>query len=963
MATTTRKKTNTGNTKTTGKTNTAKTNKSASATARSSAPKLTKAEQRKLEEKRQMLRAEVLALSLLGVSILIFICVIASDKMGIVGGYISAGLKHLFGIGAIILPIVLMLFSVQTLMDKTKYAYKFKLTLFIGFFLTIICLAHVFSFRSGIGDIPFSQYISNSFFNGGVNNGGLIGAIIGGAFCALLGKTGTTIVLIVTGVILIVLATGKTVSDFIGAFGDWIDGTREEYKEYRANHILLEEEEYYDEYDPVQMELPVEKMKKPSKKNVHRTKPVYIDLPDDGEIQEEKVIIDTEIFKPKNNIDDFSVDDEPEVNIPSFIKDDMAEYKKNYPEEGVMEDYDEEYIEPEIPVMRFANEENNSGNVASVLHFFKEDNNVEEAIAETMVKDEGITTGDIEEIEVASSVEDETNLNIVEESKDTPPWEEKTIKENYIKENTSLLGSENKNLQEKSVSDNSGQPIIIEAEKTKEVKKLDIKTSTPYKFPSPSLLTKNPNKSGMTNREELIRKSKLLEETLATFGVNAKVVNVSQGPTVTRYELIPPKGIPISRITKLDKDIELGLAAKSVRIEAPIPGTNKIGIELGNDTVSAVYFSEVLLTDKFRDYNSKLAFGVGKDITGTVIVTDIADMTHLLIAGATGAGKSVCINTLITSILYKATPEEVKLIMIDPKKVELSVYNGIPHLLIPVVSDVQKAAGALNWAIREMERRYDLLEKYGVRNIKGYNKLPDIEKLPYIVIIVDELADLMMTTGKEVENAIVRLTQLARAAGMHLVIATQRPDANIVTGLIKANVPSRIAFKVAGSVNSKIILDATGAEKLLGRGDMLLKTRAFDDKPLRIQGAFVTDEEVEAIVDSIKTDGNHYDKSVIDEINKAVAEAHGEEAESSSSSDGDDLIDEVIKLVAIQQKASTSFIQRKFKIGYNRAARIVDELEERGIVGPDLGGTKGREVKIDKYQYNEWKNRQDSYEE
>ena len=319
---------------------------------------------------------------------------------------------------------------------------------------------------------------------------------------------------------------------------------------------------------------------------------------------------------------------------------------------------------------------------------------------------------------------------------------------------------------------------------------------------------------------------------------------------------------------------------------------------------------------------------------------------------------------MITSILYKATPEEVKLILIDPKKVELSVYNGIPHLLIPVVSDVQKAAGALNWAIREMERRYDLLEKYGVRNIKGYNKLPDIEKLPYIVIIIDELADLMMTTGKEVENAIVRLTQLARAAGMHLVIATQRPDANIVTGLIKANVPSRIAFKVAGSVNSKIILDATGAEKLLGRGDMLLKTRAFDDKPLRIQGAFVTDEEVEAIVNSIKTDGSHYDRSVIDEIDRSVAEAHGEESDSGASSDGSDsLIDEVIKLVAVQQKASTSFIQRKFKIGYNRAARIIDELEERGIVGPDMGGTKGREVKIDKYQYNEWKNRQDDYDD
>lgn len=917
-------KKNTGTKKKTGQKASAGARSSGSKTRTSNTgnrgPKLTKAEQRKLDEKKQMLRAEVLAIALLGVSILIFICVITSERMGIVGGYISAGLKHLFGIGAIILPVVLMLFSVQTLMDKTKYAYKFKLTLFIGFFFTIICLAHVFSYGTAIGDVPFAQYVSDSFFNGGVRNGGLMGALIGGVFCALIGKTGTTILLIVVGVILIVLATGKTVADFLGAMGDWIDGTKEEFEEYRSSHVIIDEEDEYYEEEPesVQMELPVEKMKKSGRKKTPQNKPVYIDIPDEEKPAEEKVIIDTDIFKPKEMTDDD--DSEPVINIPSFIREDMEEYEKSLRgnENITEEDTDEEYTEPEIPTLHFADE-----------RYEKED-----APSEVTMEEENKAENSVNEATKEDKKEEKTEVT-AEEEKDTPPWE-----------------------------DRGDEPTIIEAEETKEVKKLDTKTSTPYKFPSPNLLAKNPNKSGMTNRDELIRKSKLLEETLSTFGVNAKVVNVSQGPAVTRYELIPPKGIPISRITKLDKDIELALAAKSVRIEAPIPGTNKIGIELGNDSVSPVYFSEVLLTDKFRDYNSKLAFGVGKDITGTVIVTDIADMTHLLIAGATGAGKSVCINTLITSILYKATPDEVKLILIDPKKVELSVYNGIPHLLIPVVSDVQKAAGALNWAIREMERRYDLLEKYGVRNIKGYNKLPDIEKLPYIVIIIDELADLMMTTGKEVENAIVRLTQLARAAGMHLVIATQRPDANIVTGLIKANVPSRIAFKVAGSVNSKIILDATGAEKLLGRGDMLLKTRAFDDKPLRIQGAFVTDEEVEAIVNSIKTDDSHYDRSIIDEIDRAVAEAHGEESDSSSSADGSDsLIDEVIKLVATQQKASTSFIQRKFKIGYNRAARIIDELEERGIVGPDMGGTKGREVKIDKYQYNEWKNRRDDYDD
>lgn len=894
------------------KTNTTKSTKTTAVKNKKSAPKLTKAEQRRLDERTQALKAEVLAISLLGVSILIFICVIASGRMGIVGGYVSAGLKHLFGIGAIILPIVLMLFSVQTLMDKTKHAYKFKLTLFIGFFITIICLAHVFTFKKGIADVSFSQYIADSYLQGSVRNGGFIGALIGGALCALIGKTGTTIVLLIVGVILIVLATGKTVADFLNALGDWIDGTKEEFEDYRASHLIIDEDDgtYYDEsMEPIQMELPVERMKK---KRQQKNNPIYIDIPEESSEKEEGVIIDTNIFKPKN---DYS-DNEPDITIPSFVKDDLERYEESLKSK-------ESISETEIPTMHFA------GDIEEIADSADEFDENGETVTEKESKEEFEAAEDDEVIKKA----DEGNG--ASENLDIPPWEE-----------------------------SDSQPVIIEAEKTKEVKKLDTKTSTPYKFPSTSLLARNPNRAGASNRDELINKSRLLEETLATFGIQAKVENISQGPAVTRYELIPPKGITVSRITKLDKDIELAMAAKSVRIEAPISGTNKIGIELGNDSVSSVYFSEVLLTDKFRDYKSKLAFGIGKDITGTVIVADIADMTHLLIAGATGAGKSVCINTLITSILYKATPDEVKLIMIDPKKVELSVYNGIPHLLIPVVSDVQKAAGALNWAIREMERRYDLLEKYGVRNIKGYNKLPDIEKLPYIVIIVDELADLMMTTGKEVENAIVRLTQLARAAGMHLVIATQRPDANIVTGLIKANVPSRIAFKVAGSVNSKIILDSTGAEKLLGRGDMLLKTRAFDDKPLRIQGAFVTDEEVEAIVNSIKTDGEHYDKSVIDEINRSVAEAHGEDAEGvNSSNGGDDLIEEAIKLVAVQQKASTSFIQRKFKIGYNRAARIIDELEERGIVGPDLGGTKGREVKIDKYQYNEWKNRQDSYDD
>lgn len=896
-------------------------------------PKLNKSEQKRLEEEQMKIKGDITAIILMGVALFLFICVISSRSTGLIGGYLSPFVKHLFGTGSIILPIILLIFSVQTLFfDDNTQSYKLKLTLFLSFFVVLVSLCHIFSSKagSGIGEIPFGEFIYNSFTKGGVKNGGLLGALIGGGLSALIGKTGATILFVVVAIVLIILATGKSVADMANSIGDWVDNTKDEYNEYRKNHIVIDEEDYNPEddeelyYNPPKRKKALprestprevekhEQMRLPVNKMSRRRNSVFIDIEDEEDYKDEPVIVEETLFNDYSSsrrssfsdLKDSYIENAPIINI------DDGEIANNSMEESpAKEPKINEMVVPEVEEFERVEKEKTPS---------------EKPLSEN--NSDKDTLNKAEEIKKESSKND-----------DLPPWEEKKDTSNH------------------------SNVTIIEAEETKAVKKLNTTSETPYKFPPTSILTKNSNKKNVATRSELLSKSQQLCEAFATFGINMKMDKISQGPAVTRYEMIPPKGTPVSKIKKLDKDIELAMAAKSVRIEAPIPGTNKIGVELGNDTVAPVYFSEVLLTDKFRDYNSKLAFGIGKDITGTVIVTDISDMTHLLIAGATGAGKSVCINTLITSILYKATPDEVKLIMIDPKKVELSVYNGIPHLLIPVVSDVQKAAGALNWAIREMERRYDLLEKYGVRNIKGYNKLKDVEKLPYIVIIIDELADLMMTTGKEVENAIVRITQLARAAGMHLVIATQRPDANIVTGLIKANVPSRIAFKVAGSVNSKIILDETGAEKLLGRGDMLLKTRAFDDKPLRIQGAFVTDEEVEAIVDSIKTDESHYDSSIIDEIERSVAEAHGEESSSGDMGGDNELIDEVINLVCTQQKASTSFIQRKFKIGYNRAARIIDELEERGIVGPDLGGTKGREVKMDKYQYREWKERQSNY--
>ena len=364
----------------------------------------------------------------------------------------------------------------------------------------------------------------------------------------------------------------------------------------------------------------------------------------------------------------------------------------------------------------------------------------------------------------------------------------------------------------------------------------------------------------------MIEKGEALRKTLAIFGVDARVDNICTGPAVTRYELIPKEGTRVQSILKLEQDIALSLAATTVRIEAPIPGKSAIGIEIPNDTVQSVYYSEVLRTDKFQNFKSKVAFGIGKDIAGNVVVYDIAKAPHMLIAGATGAGKSVCINTLITSILYKATPEEVRLIMVDPKVVELSVYNGIPHLLIPVVTDPKKASGALNWAVGEMMRRYDLLAESGTRKLEEYNKhVAPEERLPLIVIIIDELADLMMVAKKEVEDSICRIAQLARAAGIHLIIATQRPSVDVLTGLIKANVPTRIAFKVSSGTDSRTVLDTVGAEKLLGRGDMLFKP-VDNPKPLRVQGAFVTDDEVKTIVEYIKTDTPNYDESVMEQI-------------------------------------------------------------------------------------------------
>ena len=510
------------------------------------------------------------------------------------------------------------------------------------------------------------------------------------------------------------------------------------------------------------------------------------------------------------------------------------------------------------------------------------------------------------------------------------------------------IASDNENLQ-KRIQEKKEEELTVDS--------VPEKAAKPYVFPPLSLL-KRSHSQEEEKRSEIEKNAQTLKETLKSFGITVSISNVSVGPSVTRYELQPEQGVKLAKIVSLSNDIKMRLAAADIRIEAPIPGKSAVGIEVPNKNSQVVYLGDILSSPAFLENRMKLAFGVGKDIGGKVVVTDIAKMPHLLVAGATGAGKSVSINTLIMSILYRYSPEEVRMIMVDPKVVELQVYNGIPHLLIPVVTDPKKAAAALNWAVAEMTSRYKKFAAYGVRDLSGYNEkirgLCEEERekeglsvLPQILIIIDELADLMMVSASEVEDSIVRLTQLARACGMHLIIATQRPSVNVITGLIKANVPSRIAFSVSSGVDSRTIIDMNGAEKLLGKGDMLFFPQNLP-KPIRVQGAFVSDEEVAKVTEFLKSQGEaEYNHSISKSLEKEATEEVG-----GSQSDRDELFAEAGSLVIETDKASIGFLQRKFRIGFNRAARIMDQLAAEHVVGEEEG-TKARKVLMNMEEFEE----------
>ncbi|MDK2802220.1 MAG: DNA translocase FtsK [Oscillospiraceae bacterium] len=537
---------------------------------------------------------------------------------------------------------------------------------------------------------------------------------------------------------------------------------------------------------------------------------------------------------------------------------------------------------------------------------------------------------------------DKTKKNSIETSLD-----QKNLIDNLVKKvalDMSLNSNkDNDNISKKSLLKQQKEEEIQEMKDELEAANVKYIIEEEYKIPPLTFLKKFVPTDNEDISQELKGNAERLVDTLKSFGVQTRVIDISRGPAVTRYELQPSAGVKISKITNLSDDIALNLATAGVRIEAPIPNKAAVGIEVPNKNVDIVTLREIIESDDFKNSKSKLTVALGKDITGNMAIADLSKMPHTLIAGSTGSGKSVCINSIIVSILYKSSPEEVKIVMIDPKVVELGIYNGIPHLLVPVVTDPRKAAGALNWAVTEMLNRYKIFADSGVRDLAGYNKFAnkkdDIKPMPQIVIIIDELADLMMAAPNEVEDAICRLAQMARAAGMHLVIATQRPSVDVITGVIKANIPSRIAFAVSSQVDSRTILDGSGAEKLLGRGDMLFAPMG-SSKPTRVQGCFVSDTEVEQVVSFIKNKDNpDYDEEIIHEIEKQSVVANQKEKNSGDNLE-DAMLMPAIRCIIESGQASTSYLQRKLKLGYARAARIIDDLEDRGIVGPYEGGKR-----------------------
>ena len=887
-------------------------------------------------KKRTSVVAEIWLWMMLAFCLILFLGVMFQAG-GMVGRGTGRFFFGMFGVMAYTMPFVLFFSTAFLIANHGRGKAWIKV---VAVWILVISLSCFFALVSNpiSSSITLSEYYEICM--NGKNGGGIAGGIIYLLFHPILGEIGTWICNIILFIIGMVMLTGYSVFDSI--------------REESGNAIG-----HAHTQSQIKRELSHQRKRQAQlRRQVEMKKEIE-------EIRNENQTLSEQITKPRRQriVTGVSTNTTFDMNLP--VSEDIHEVVPKASQKAKVSELSEpvkldpakakkvEETLPELPEsvpaesLQFTIQRDGHSQIISATPTL----GMPEFLEEAAQKKAANTAKEAKE---AKEVKEVTEAAEVKE--DEIPKEEKIVSENSeeITAKTKIKNPHSSKEEQEKALDS----VAEEIRQNEEVEK------AAYVFPPLDLLKKPSGSSGGNSDDEVTETARKLQETLHSFGVNVTVTNVSCGPAVTRYELLPEQGVKVSKIVSLADDIKLNLAAEDIRIEAPIPGKAAVGIEVPNKENSAVYLRELLESAEFQNAKSNLSFAVGKDIAGKVVVTDIAKMPHLLIAGATGSGKSVCINTLIMSIIYKADPEDVKLIMIDPKVVELSVYNGIPHLFIPVVTDPKKASGALNWGVAEMTDRYQKFADAGVRDLKGYNEkvaqLADVDdpnkpkKLPQIVIIVDELADLMMVAPGEVEDAICRLAQLARAAGIHLIIATQRPSVNVITGLIKANMPSRIAFSVTSGVDSRTILDMTGAEKLLGKGDMLFYPQGYS-KPVRVQGSFVSDAEVSKVTEFLtqKNDMSVYHKQMETRMNTIEQSASVLGGTASGSNELDSNFVQAGKFIIEKDKASIGMLQRVFKIGFNRAARIMDQLSEAGVVGPEEG-TKPRKVLMSMEEFEQY---------
>jgi S-DNA-T family DNA segregation ATPase FtsK/SpoIIIE len=898
------------------------------------------------------LKSEIITIAMIALTIFLFLC--NFRICGKFGNLISDFLFGLFGFTAYIAPLVLLGGVLIGIANFGSPAAIRKISAGVTLFFVIGIALELFTGRpQNATSYDFAAIYSAA--KSARSGGGLIAGSLAYLCYKYLSLAGTLLLIFLLGVVSLVIFTQHS---FVGGLKKGgrkiIDRTRQEAENYREYAVRRRE----------QLE--------EKRSRIEEEKRLAIEQKEDEKIlrMEKKVsgvMLDTELERDKSKADEQFEEWEKErkgVFIPDEdIHDDIHEIVLN---RGIETD-----VEPDGQrVLR-------TGPVIHGMGYDEEDENEEEY--EDYQDYEEEEEAEEPEIEPVLPFKPVASLKGKENTEDILPdvpihaedigngmnGDYVIHAQDHISRNpnasSKIDGSAPSSPTQAALSSTPG-PHTTSPGMEKEIEEHKRKIPKKYVFPPMSLLEKGTRNKNSDSARQLKETALKLQDTLKTFGVNVTVTDISQGPAVTRFELQPEAGVRVNKIVGLADDIKMNLAAKDIRIEAPIPGKAAVGIEVPNKENQAVALRDLFETSEFKNFESRLAFAVGKDIAGKTVVADIAKMPHLLIAGATGSGKSVCINTIIMSLIYKAKPEEVQMIMIDPKIVELSVYNGIPHLMIPVVTDPKKAAAALNWAVAEMTNRYKKFADCGVRDLKGYNKLaessddPNMTVLPQLVVIVDELADLMMVSANEVEDAICRLTQLARAAGIHLIIATQRPSVDVITGLIKANMPSRVAFAVSSGVDSRTILDINGAEKLLGKGDMLFYPQGYT-KPARVQGAFVSDKEVQAVTDFLRN--QKIEVSYGEDIEQQINSIQSQTVSGGSSQDQGSELDEYFvqagNIIIEKEKASIGMLQRVFKIGFNRAARIMDQLCEAGVVG-DEEGTKPRKVLMTKAQFDAYVN-------